>query len=421
MSWLQWDTNLKIRLVGETFFSIFLWMLLPFMTLYFSDQFGKNIAGLLLIIPPILGMGLSLFGGRLADKLGRRPIMLVAVGIQAIMFFIFFLSSSPWLDFFAFTGLTLGASLYHPASEAMVADLTNEEERNFVFAMFYTAMNLGVVAGPLLGAFFFVHYRTELLFACMLVSLAMLLVYFFILRETKPEQPKQSDKTNVAIKKKESWLLNELRSFKIIFTDKVFGLYILAGTAVFMAFLQMDLYMAVYIKENVTAQSLIWWGNWSFNLEGASFFGWMMALNGFMVVTLTAAITRSISAWSDKKAFMVASLLGGLGFFLMSFSSNIWYLFFCMMVLTLGELIRTPVALGFISKYAPEHQRGQYMGASTLQFTFGRTFAPLLVTLSSLFGPFVIFSMIFLFALLSIYFYQRMFASLEKREKSLSA
>ena len=66
-----------------------------------------------------------------------------------------------------------------------------------------------------------------------------------------------------------------------------------------------------------------------------------------------------------------------LGLFLMGFTVNIWLLFGCIVIMTLGELIRTPVAQSFISKYAPEDARGQYMGASSLQFSIGRFLAPL--------------------------------------------
>ncbi|AUM67077.1 MFS transporter [Brevibacillus laterosporus] len=416
MSWLSWDVNLKVRLIGETLFSIFLWMFLPFMALFFSETFGKSTAGVLLIIPPLLSVVISLIGGRISDKLGRRPVMLFSVAFEVLMFLLFFLSSSPWMMYLAFVGLNLSASLYQPASEAMIADLTNEEDRNFVFAMFYTAMNLGVVIGPLLGAFFFVNYRNELMLACMIVTAILFVVYFFVLKETKPSAPQtSSDVVDSAPSWKKEW-----QSFQVIFRDKVFSLYLLAGVFVFIAFSQMDLYMAIYIKEHVLHQPLIWWGDWTYSLGGTSFFGWMMALNGFMVVTLTAAMTRWISAWSDQKAFVIASFLGGIGFFMMAFSKNIWFLLFCMAVLTIGELIRTPIALGFVSKLAPEHQRGQYMGASTLQFTIGRILAPLLVTLSNWFGPLVIFGIIFGVTILSILCYQKMFTIME-RAKSVQA
>ncbi|XOS91520.1 MFS transporter [Brevibacillus laterosporus] len=237
------------------------------MALFFSETFGKGTAGVLLIIPPLLSVVISLVGGRISDKMGRRPVMLISVAFEALMFLLFFLSSSPWMMYLAFVGLNLSASLYQPASEAMIADLTSEEDRNFVFAMFYTAMNLGVVIGPLLGAFFFVNYRDELMLACMFVTTILFAVYFFVLKETRPMAPQTNSDL---VDPTPSWK-RELQSFQVIFSDKVFSLYLLAGIFVFIAFSQMDLYMAIYIKEHVLNQPLLWWGDWTFSLGGTSF------------------------------------------------------------------------------------------------------------------------------------------------------
>ena len=46
-------------------------------------------------------------------------------------------------------------------------------------------------------------------------------------------------------------------------------------------------------------------------------------------------------------------------------------------------MVRSPVTQSFISRYAPEHARGQYMGADSLQFTIGRFLAPVTVFLST--------------------------------------
>lgn len=54
-----------------------------------------------------------------------------------------------------------------------------------------------------------------------------------------------------------------------------------------------------------------------------------------------------------------------------------------MAILTIGELIRSPVVHSFVSKYALENARGQYMEASNLQFTIGRFIAPIMIVFST--------------------------------------
>lgn len=406
MNWLSWDLNLKVRLLGETLFQVCYWMFFPFMALHFSEAFGKNMAGILLMLPPLLGIYASLIGGKMADRLGRRPTMLIGAGLQAVMLALFAMSSSPWIDYIAFIGLGIGGSLYWPASSAMVADLTAEEDRRHVFATFYTAMNVGVVFGPVLGSIFYIHYRTPLLIVCTLVTLLYTIAIFFMIKESLPKdmQNASAQSSSSSYGLKEQW-----RSYSVIFRDKVFALYTISGVLIAIIIMQLDLYMAVYIKEYVPAQPVFGWGDFSLTAGGTKLFGWMVGLNGLLVVLFTLAVTNWTARWDDRRSFIISSLLFGLGMGLMGLTTNVWLLFGCITVLTLGELIRTPVAQSFVSKYAPEDQRGQYMGATTLQFSIGRFFAPLLITVSQWVPPLGVFGLILLCGLVSAYLYVVMF------------
>lgn len=414
MHWRSWDVNLKVRLFGELIAHTFFWMYFPFMALHFSDAFGKEAAGLLLTIPPLLGMFANLAGGYLADRIGRRTTMLLSIALSSTMFGLFAFSPSPWVDYVAFIGIGIAGSLYWPASSAMVADLTTEEDRRLVFATFYTAMNIGVVAGPVLGSFFFVHHRFELLVTCMIVELLFGLAIYAWVKETLP--PRQAGAAPQAFSLKE-----QFQSYALIFRDKPFAVYIGAGVLVAIAFMQLDLYMALYVKEHVPSQPLVWWGDWSFSIGGTSAFGWLMGLNGFLVVLFTLPVTRRFENWSDRNSLVLSSVLYGFGLFLMGFTVNIWLLFGCMVILTLGELIRTPVAQSFISKYAPDDARGQYMGASSLQFSIGRFLAPLTIGLSERLSPLGVFAVIFGITLVSALLYVYMFRLIpEERKKEAS-
>ncbi|WP_289138151.1 MFS transporter [uncultured Brevibacillus sp.] len=411
MHWRSWDLNLKVRLFGELITHTFFWMYFPFMALYFSDTFGKDVAGLLLMVPPLLGMLSNLFGGYLSDKVGRRFTMLLSLSMSTVMFALFAFSTSPLMDYFAFIGIGIAGALYWPASSAMVADLTTEEDRRMVFATFYTAMNIGVVAGPVLGSFFFVHYRFELLLVCTIIEFLYLFAIFFLIKETLPEEVRRE-------KAKERFsLTQQFKSYSIIFRDKVFSLYILAGILVAIGFMQLDIYMALYVKEHVMSQVLFSWGDWSFSIGGTSAFGWLMGLNGLLVVLFTLPVTQWFQHWSDRNSLVISSVLYGFGMFLMAFTTNIWFLFGCMAILTLGELIRTPVAQSFISKYSPEDARGQYMGASSLQFSIGRFIAPMTIALSQWLSPLGVFGIILGISLLSAYLYIILFRMIPAQQE----
>ncbi|GAB6988568.1 MDR family MFS transporter [Paenibacillus pini] len=421
MRWFAWDRNLKIRLIGDTLFNMLYWMYFPFITLFFSDAFGKPIASMLMAVPPLVGIVGSLFGGYLSDRIGRRPAMLLGAFMQATMFAIFALSSSHWLDYIAYIGLGLGGSLYSPASSAMVADVTSEKDRRMVFATFVTGSNIGAVFGPALGSIFFYHYRSELLWTCTSVTLLYSMAILFMIRETLPATAKVAKiNYNLAGLIKEQW-----NSYGVIFRDTIFALYIVAGILVSIAFMQLDMYLAMYVKEYVPGQTLIAFRNASFALTSPQIFGWMLGLNGLLFVVCVLPVTKCFEKWSERNILITSSLLFGIGMFMIGLTTNIWLLFAFTIVFSIGELSRAPVTQSFVSNYAPSHARGQYMGASNLQFSIGRFFAPLTIFLSSWLSSLEVFGFILLVTLISSAIYIKLFRilpdSYNNKEKQINS
>ncbi|KAF9120335.1 hypothetical protein BGX30_003218 [Mortierella sp. GBA39] len=378
VNWLKWDLNLQIRLIGDTLFNLLFWMYFPYMTLFFSDAFGKTAASMLMAVPPLVSLLGSLFGGYLADRFGRRPAMLLGACMQSCMFAAFALSPSHWLDYAAYIGLGLGGAIYSPGSSAMVADVTPEKDRRMVFATFVTGRNIGAVFGPALGSVFFFQYRHELLWTCTSVTLLYFLTILLFSRETLPA----SARMNRTRSKLTAILKEQVVSYGVIFKDKVFALYIAAGILVTIAFMQLDMYLAMYVKEYVPGQALLSFSGWTLNLSSAQVFGLMLGLNGLLFVLCVLPVTKLFEGWSERNILIMSALLFGGGI---------------------------PVTDSFISKYAPEHARGQYMGAANLQFSVGRFIAPVTIMLSSWFPPVVVFGFILLATILSSLLYVQVF------------
>ncbi|MCP1308870.1 MFS transporter [Paenibacillus tyrfis] len=401
-----WNPNLKVRLIGEGLFNLLFWMYYPFITVYFGAALGSHIAGILMSIPPIFSILGSLLGGALADRVGRRPVMLLGASLQTVMFALFATSSSHWTDYIAFIGIGLGGAIYRPASSAMVADLVPAQNRRQIFATFVTANNIGAVLGPALGAVFFFHYRHELLWTCALVLLLYFIAMYFIVHETLPHSAKSSPESSIPITRV---FKEQLKGYGIIFRDKVFLVYILAGIFALIPIMQLDLYLAVYVIYEVPAQPLFTWNDGSLVLSSTDIFGWLLGLNGLLFVLFVLPVTKWFRHWQERNVFILSSLLSGLGTFSLGLGTNIWFLFFITIIFTFGEIVRSPVTQSFISRYAPDHARGQYMAADSLQATIGRFLAPMTVFLSSWVPPMGIFSIILVLACISIALYIQLF------------
>jgi DHA1 family multidrug resistance protein-like MFS transporter len=89
--------------------------------------------------------------GRLSDRIGRRPLILIGIAGYVISQVLFGLATSLPLLYAAriIGGVLSSATL--PVSAAYVADVTADEERGRGMAWLGTAVSLGFVVGPALG------------------------------------------------------------------------------------------------------------------------------------------------------------------------------------------------------------------------------------------------------------------------------
>ncbi|OIU70401.1 MDR family MFS transporter [Rossellomorea aquimaris] len=420
----DWDRNLKVRLFGEAAINITFWMFFPFLTIYFTEAFGKQTAGLLLVLSQLFAVAANLMGGYCADRFGRKTMMVISAFGQGFAFLIFGLASSPWLDsaligFICFSLVGVFGSFYWPASQAMVADVVDEKDRSHVFAVFYTSINIAVVVGPILGGIFYVHYRFQLLVAAAIICMGLSFLLYKMTRETAP-----GDRSRLLVTegKKKDWysvMTDQFRDYGIIFKDKTFLLFILAGVLVGQTFMQLDLLIPVYIKDVMDQAVLFSIGDWSLTLVSEQIFGLILSENGFLVALLTVVITRWITKFRERNVFILSSVIYAGSILMFGLSSSVWFFIAAMAVFTFAELMTAGIQQSFVSKLAPDHMRGQYFAAASLRFTIARTIAPLSITLSLYAGYNWTFIILSLLALISAGLFYIMFERFEKEESQL--
>ncbi|NRD78109.1 MFS transporter [Bacillus sp. BRMEA1] len=412
----DWDSNLKVRLFGEAMMNINYWMFFPFLSIYFSEAFGKNKTGFLLVFSQIFSVIANLLGGYCADRFGRKRMMVLSAIGQGLSFLAFSAASSPWfqspwIGFVSFAASGVFGALYWPASQAMIADLVDEKHRSRVFAIFYTQINIAVVIGPILGSIFFAQYRFQLLMIAGIVCLLLGLILTKWARETVPKKVMEDPAVDG---KWYYFLRNQLMDYSLIIKDKTFLLFIIAGVLAGQTFMQLDLLFPVYIKDMITRQNLLSIGNWSFSLNGEQAFGLILAENGLLVSLLTVLVTKWMDRLNERNVFVLSSIVYALSIIIFSQTHWIWGFIFGMAVFTFAELMGAGLQQSFISKIAPEHMRGQYFAAASLRFTFSRTIAPMAIPMTVWVGYGWTFVVLFIMAIASAVFYWLMFYSFKK-------
>src|SRR3989304_5872384 len=114
---------------------------IPFLTLYLTSQRGISIS-LAALIVSFYGIGsfvAQLVGGELADRLGRRPVMLMSLFVTPL--FMVILGLAHPVPLIAGSTLVLGffSEIYRPATGAIVADIVQsaprKRARSYIFLL----------------------------------------------------------------------------------------------------------------------------------------------------------------------------------------------------------------------------------------------------------------------------------------------
>lgn len=179
--WWLWTSTLVNRLGA---------FVATFMALYLTLDRGysASYAGLVASLHGLGGVVSSLGGGVMADRLGRRPTLLVAQASTAVSVALLgFVQHPVAIAAVAFlVGATSNAS--RPAVQAMMADIVRPEDRVRAFSLNYWAINLGFAISSM-GAGFIaeVSYRAGFL-AEAGMTLVCAVVVFLKLPESRPER-----------------------------------------------------------------------------------------------------------------------------------------------------------------------------------------------------------------------------------------
>jgi MFS family permease len=107
-----------------------------------------------------------------------------------------------------------------------------------------------------------------------------------------------------------------------------------------------------------------------------STFGWLMAINGIMIVLLQPTAIGIVTKLHRGRVLAVAALLQGIGFGMYAPGSSLpWYIA-AVVVWTFAELGYSPVAPAVVSDLAPARLRGTYQGVYSMAWGASSCVAP---------------------------------------------
>lgn len=336
-----------------------------YLLLYISQRLDQPLSGVswLMTLNAIVGVAASFLGGAIADRFGRKGVMVLSLLLSGVGWF--FYRTADHLPVFALLMVITGATtpLYRLATDAMVADLVPVEKRLDAYSMLRMWNNLGVALGPAIGGFL-ISVSYFIAFSVVGIGIVVIgLLGFLFLRETGTRQPIQSREVS-----------RGNRGYRTIFQDrffvKILGAYTLNRICTSILWLM----LAAYTKQN-------------FGLS-ESLYGFIPTTNAVMVITLQLLITRVVNRRSPLSAMVTGTLIYAVSIFSVSFGTGFWWFWLCMVGATFGEMVLVPTTTTFTSQLAPPDLRARYMSLYTFTCSIGSGLGPLLAGFASdLFTP----------------------------------
>lgn len=344
---------------------------------YYAEDIGATPTEIAVLMSIYSGMQL-LFAplwGRLSDKHGRKPAILLGLLGNAVALAGFGLAKSyVWL-FVARSAAGVASAAVLPTVMAYVADVTTEEERGSGMGLMGAAMGLGFILGPALGGImgrhdvpFFVAGGLSLLtflFAMSLLPESLPLNK----RGFKPHLPgaeahDESGRGSAMDRSahygyKEFWtgLKSPLNS---LFLVAFFTTFSFAG---------LEATFPLFIEKG-----------WNY---GQREMGWMFAIIGVIVVPLQGGLLgRLINRFGERRLILIGMVLNAVGMALLSGPS--WFAPTSFLMLTsyltlagIGNQLIRPTNTSWISKQTHIGQ-GTAIGIMDAFLSLGRILGPLL-------------------------------------------
>ncbi len=188
--WLLWTGTLINRLGG---------FVIPFLTLYLTSQRKIPVSQAALMVS-LFGAGsfiAQLTGGELADRLGRRPVMLISFLVTPAAMITLGLARN--LPLIAISTFLVGffTDLYRPAVGAAIADLVPPEFRTRAYGYNYWAINLGAAIAPVVAGILANYAYLTLFIGDALTTLVFGLIVYFGIRETRPVEIQDDKQTTI--------------------------------------------------------------------------------------------------------------------------------------------------------------------------------------------------------------------------------
>jgi DHA1 family tetracycline resistance protein-like MFS transporter len=293
--------------------------------------------------------------GRLSDRVGRRPVLLLSIAMTAVAFLLYGVAAT--FAVLLVSRLFAGAATANIAiAQAYVADVTPPEGRAKGMGMIGAAFGLGFVFGPAVGGLLAGYSLSAPGLAAAALSVVNLVAAFFLLPE--PAEHVAAARSRGRFEA----LLAELSKPGI---RRILAIYLL----VTLGFSAMEATYAFLAQRR-------------YGLDERHV-GWVFAYIGVIVVLVQGGLVGPLTRrFGEKRLLVAGTVLQGAALAALPFANGLGGLLLASAPLALGSGLSNPSMMSLLSRHSRPEDQGGTLGIGQSAAALGRIVGPLAGTTS---------------------------------------
>ncbi|MEI7026797.1 MFS transporter [Paenibacillus sp. y28] len=359
---MNWKLNLAVLWFGNFLVMAGMTMITPFLPLYVQELGVTDTHQVAMWSSFIFaGSFVSSFffqplWGKLADKHGRKVMLIRSSLGMTIVISLMGLATHPW-QLFALRLLNGTVAGFNPAAIALVSATTPKERMGFAMGILQSGFVAGTILGPLFGGllevwigFRYIFFLTGgLLFAAMLLTAAVVKESFDV--QAARKQPNMSILENFR-------LLSSVPQLKALFTVTILLQF---------AMLSPQSLLPLFVQRLIGPGEYV-----------AFFAGLVGSVTGISNLIASPILGRISDQHGAQKVLMFCLLGAGLVFIPHAFVTSVWQLLLCRFFLgmCIGGLL--PSVNSLIRRYTPDGMESRSFSMNSSALALGNMLGPIL-------------------------------------------
>jgi MFS family permease len=311
-------------------------MMIPLLPAVIREFHASDVmVGSLLSVPALCSMVAAPVWGKFSDRIGRKPIILLAQALTLIGYVAQALSHSLlWIFIARILSGCGGGSL--GAVQSYIADVTTEDQRDTAYSLYGAVFGMSFIVGPVSAGFLMKH-SIALPFFVAAGTEAFTIVFTAALLPSKMSRSKRS-KTSLA---------DSLKAANLPGVRRVLIRQFLAIFAIVFFLANFSLYLHHVLHSE------------------AKQVGWLLALAGSVGgVALILLVSPLAARIGDRRVAQIGLLLSFAAYGMLSFVNELLVFCVALVLWAIGSSMVEPTLTAILSVRAKRSERGAIMGVS---------------------------------------------------------